>query len=204
MTMGRWLVRHCSQLLRDRGKNRTDMPGIDGFLGTRASLMLDIVFLAMFVVLLALSISVWLVRSRRNYLLHKRIQMALGLVLLVTVTLFEIDMRVNGWQSRAIDSPYFGAMEQPGPVLKTFYQGWLGRKDVPGWVFTSLYIHLFFAVTTTLLWIFVIVQAVRKIPNPPGPCPYSAAHKRWARIAAIDMGFTAVTGWLFYCLAFVM
>jgi putative membrane protein len=179
------------------------MPGIDGFLGTRASLMLDVVFLAMFGVLLALSLSVWLVRSRKNFVLHKRIQIVLGLVLLVTVTLFEIDMRVNGWQSRALASPYFGAIEQPSPMLKTLYQEWLGRKEVPGWVFTSLYIHLFFAVTTTLLWVFVIVQAVRKIPSPPAPCAYSAAHKRWARIAAIDMGFTALTGWVFYCLAFV-
>jgi uncharacterized membrane protein YozB (DUF420 family) len=179
------------------------MPGIDGFLGTRASLMLDVVFLAMFGVLLALSVSVWLVRNRQSYLLHKRIQLVLGLVLLATVTLFEIDMRINGWQSRAIASPYFSAMEKPPALLKTFYQDILGKQEVPGWVFTSLYIHLCFAVTTTILWVFVIVQAVRKIPNPPGPCAYSAAHKRWARIAAIDMGCTAVTGWIFYCLAFV-
>ncbi|HEY2839691.1 MAG TPA: DUF420 domain-containing protein [Pirellulales bacterium] len=179
------------------------MPGIDGFLGTRASLMLDVVFLAMFGVLLALSFSVWLVRNRKRYALHKRIQILLGVVLLITVSLFEIDMRVNGWRSRAVASPYFAPIEQPGPVLKSFYQGLLRQQEVPGWVFTSLYIHLCFAVTTTLLWIFVIVQAVRKIPKPPGPCAYSAAHKRWARLAAIDMGFTAVTGWIFYCLAFV-
>ena len=35
-------------------------PGIGGFLGTRGSLMLDVVFLAMFVVVPLLAVSVWL------------------------------------------------------------------------------------------------------------------------------------------------
>ena len=74
---------------------------IDGFLGTRASLMLDVVFLAMFAVLVILAISIFLVRNRRNFLWHKRIQLFLGLVLLITVTLFEADMRINGWLDRA-------------------------------------------------------------------------------------------------------
>jgi len=179
------------------------MPGLDGFLRTRASLMLDVVFLAMFFVLVVLAFSIWLVRNRQRYGLHKRIQVVLGLVLLATVTLFEIDMRVNGWQARAADSPYFAAMENPPTLLVNFYQGMLGRAAVPGWVFTALYVHLFFAVTTAFLWVFVIVQALRKIPDPPGPSAYSVPHKRWAWIAAIDMGFTALTGWIFYCLAFV-
>ena len=51
-----------------------DYPGIDGFLGTRASLMLDVVFVAMFAIIPALAWSVWLVKYRQNYLLHKRIQ----------------------------------------------------------------------------------------------------------------------------------
>ena len=74
---------------------------IDGFLGTRASLMLDLVFLAMFAVLVILAVSIYLVRNRRNFLWHKRIQLVLGLILLVTVTLFEADMRINGWTSIA-------------------------------------------------------------------------------------------------------
>ncbi len=66
-----------------------------------------------------------------------------------------------------------------------------------------LAIHLVFAVSTALLWIYVIVQALRKIPNPPAPCAYSPTHKRWARLAAADMTLTALTGWTFYYLAFV-
>jgi hypothetical protein len=81
------------------------MNGIDGFLGTRASLMLDVVFAAMFVVLPVLAWSIQQVRVHRRYLLHKRVQLTLGTILLVAVTLFEIDMRLNDWTLRANSSP---------------------------------------------------------------------------------------------------
>jgi putative membrane protein len=176
---------------------------IDGFLGTRASLMLDVVFLAMFAVLVILAISIYLVRNRRNFLWHKRIQLILGVVLLITVALFEADMRINGWLDRAAPSRFYGPMTAPSRLLSTFYVKILGRAEVPGLVFTALGIHLFFAVTTSLLWMWVIAQGLRRFPKPPVPNDYSANHKFWAWLAAIDMGFTALTGWIFYVLAFV-
>jgi uncharacterized membrane protein YozB (DUF420 family) len=158
------------------------MQGIDGFLGTRASLMLDVVFLAMFAVLPAMGWSIFLVRYRRNYLWHKRVQLALGAVLLVAVAAFEVDMQwLTNWRLRAEPSPHYET----------------------GVVNYSLWIHLFFAVPTALVWIFVIVQGLRKIPNPPGPSLYSAQHMFWGRIAALEMTMTAITGWIFYWLAFV-
>ncbi len=93
--------------------------GMNGFLGTRASLMLDVVFLAMFVVLVALAASIYLVRSRRLYEWHKRIQLLLGGVLLVTLALFEVDVRLHDWRERAAASPYFAPIEQPSPLLTT-------------------------------------------------------------------------------------
>jgi len=158
---------------------------IPGFLGTRASLMLDIVFLAMFAVLPVMGYSIYLVKYRRRFALHKTIQLVLGGVLLVTITLFEADMRINGWQHLAADSPYFGDGAE-----------WSG-------VWVSLYIHLVFAVTTALVWIYVIVQALRKFPKPPAPSEHSPQHILFARIAALDMVATAVTGWTFYWIAFV-
>lgn len=153
---------------------------MDGFLGTRASIMLDVVFLAMFAVLPIMGWSIWLVKYRQNYRLHKAVQLILGGVLLVTVVLFETDMRLNGWRDRAQSSEYFN-----------------------DWVFHSLYIHLCFAVTTALLWVAVIVQALRKFPSPPVPCAHSPRHIFWAKLAAIDMCLTALTGWVFYWLAFM-
>jgi len=160
--------------------------GIDGFLGTRASLMLDVVFLAMFLVVPVMGWSIYLARFRGNFALHKRVQLTLGAVLLVTVAAFEADIRIHGWKDRALESPYYG------------------DANTWGAVFGVLYVHLAFSTTTALLWVFVIVQALRKFDSPPVPNEYSARHRFWARLAAADMVGTAVTGWIFYWLAFVM
>jgi len=161
-------------------------PGIPGFLGTRGSLMLDVVFLAMFVVVPILAISIYLARYRRSYALHKMLQLATASVLLIAVLLFELDMRVNGWEERAAPSPYFDAAHK-----------WTSPAGV------SLLIHLTFAVPTLLLWIYVVVQALRHFSRPPQPGAHSLAHTRLGIVAAAGMVLTAVTGWLFYWLAFV-
>lgn len=154
---------------------------IDGFLGTRASLMLDVVFVAMFVVLPVMGWSIAQVRYHRRYLLHKRVQLALGAVLLLAVTLFEIDMRLHDWTTRAEASPYYAN----------------------GVAHAVLWIHLVFAVPTALIWIYVIAQALRRFSSPPLPGEHSRQHVFWGRLAAIEMSLTAITGWIFYWLAFV-
>jgi hypothetical protein len=115
-----------------------DYPGIDGFLGTRASIMLDVVFMAMFAIVPVLGWSIWLVKYRRNYLLHKRVQVALLIVLGVAVGLFEIDVRfISGWRERAEPSPYYASVESAGPVWDAIFVKMLGRPATPGWVFRA-------------------------------------------------------------------
>jgi hypothetical protein len=163
-------------------------PGLDGFLGTRGSLMLDVVFLAMFAVLPALAVSIYLVK-RGHYELHKKLQLLLGAVLLLAVVAFEVDMRINGWEPRAAPSPYYA-----------------GEADDMDWscpIGVALIVHLLFAIPTTFIWAIVIVQALRKFPDPPQPGKHSASHKVWGWLAVVEMFGTAVTGWVFYYLAFV-
>ncbi len=164
-----------------------EFPGIDGFLGTRASIMLDVVFLAMFVVVPAMGVSIYLVRYHRNYAMHKTIQLTLGGVLLIAVTAFEVDMQfITDWQLRAAPSPYFSLDNKWGSPVGI-----------------ALLVHLLFAVPTTVLWVVTIVQALRHFPSPPYPNSYSPRHVLWGRAAAIEMLMTAITGWVFYYLAFV-
>jgi putative membrane protein len=162
--------------------------GIDGFLPLgRGSIMLDVVFLAMFVVVPALAVSIYLVKSRRNFSLHKRLQVVLAAVLLVAVLLFELDMQfITKWETRAEPSPYFAEANK-----------WTCPAGI------SLIVHLCFAVPTLLLWIYVIVQALRLFSDPPQPGPHSRSHARTGWAASIGMLMTAVTGWIFYWLAFV-
>lgn len=162
-------------------------PGINGILGTRASMMMDLVVLSMVLVLPIMGVSIALVRYRRQFLIHKRIQLTLGIVLLIAVALFEVDIQYfSKWELRAAASPYFNA-----------------DNHLSGGVGVSLIVHLFFAVPTLVLWIYVIVMALRRFPNPPLPGSYSSRHIFWSRLAAGGMGMTAITGWLFYYLAFV-
>lgn len=164
----------------------TDIPLLaqQGFLPTRGSFMLDFVVLAMFGVLAIMTVSIGLVRFRQMYQLHKQIQITLAVVLLITIVAFEVDLRLitKDWRQLAQPSAYFES----------------GAVDI------SLWIHLVFAIPTPFVWGFVIVQAIRRFPSPVKPNEYSARHKIWARIAAFFMFATAITGWIFYTLAFVL
>jgi len=160
-----------------------EFPGWNGFLATRASFMLDAVCLGMVLVMLILAWSIRLVKLHRNYQLHKRVQLALAGLLLVVLTAFELDVRLHGWQERAT--------------------GQMGGTPAQA-VFVVLGIHLFFAVTTLITWLMVLVRAMRSFPTPPQPGGHSRAHRLWGWIAAIDMLLTTVTGWLFYLMAFVL
>jgi putative membrane protein len=181
-----------------------DFPGIDGFLGTRASITLDLVFTAMFAVVPVMAWSIWLVKRRRRWELHKRMQLGLLAALGVAIVLFEIDMRfVSGWRERAMPSPYYESVESAGPVWSWLCLTLCGMERVPGWVYRGLVIHLVFAVSTTVLWVWTAWGALRHFPKPPAPNEYSASHRFWGWLAAADMVTTALTGWTFYWLAFV-
>lgn len=159
-----------------------DFPGIDGFLGTRASLMLDLLVVGMLLVIAVLAWSVYQVKFRRRYRLHKFTQLILGAVVLTIVVLFEVDIRLHGWEMRA--------------------SGIEGGRAAPA-VWYALYFHLVFAVSSIILWPVTIFLALRNFPNPPHPSVHSRVHVPLARVAALDMVMTAATGWLFYWLAFV-
>jgi uncharacterized membrane protein YozB (DUF420 family) len=160
--------------------------GWNGFLGTRGSFMLDFVFLAMFAVIPVMGWSIYMVKYRQNYVLHKWVQLTLAVVLLLSVAAFEVDMRLSPikWTERAKPSPYFT------PDV------WCSAKY-------ALVIHLMFAIPTPFLWVYTIVTAFRNFPSPPAPSEYSAKHIKTARLAALGMFFTATTGWCFYWMAFV-
>lgn len=160
----------------------TEFSGTDGILGTRASLTMDLMVLLMIIVVTALGWSVYQVKVHRRYHLHKRVQIPLGLALLVAIVMFELDVRLNGWQDRAA--------------------GIVGGS-VSSAVWVALSIHLVFAIASVILWPIVIVMAIRKFGHPPKPGAHSAVHVPWARAAAVGMVLTAVTSWAFYWTAFV-
>ena len=167
----------CLLLAQDAGAE----PVLQGILPTRASLMLDVVFVAMFVVVAVLAISVWVVRKTKNYQLHRKIQIVSAVTLAVTVVAFEVDMRFfSDWREQAKFSAYYES----------------------GVVDFSLAGHLLFAIPTPFIWAFVIYRAVANFRKVE-PGDHSRWHRKWGRIAALMMLGTSVTGWIFYWVAFV-
>ncbi len=154
--------------------------GFDGFLGTRASVGMDVVLVGLLATLPVLAASIAAVRARK-YATHKSLQLVIVAALVAAIVVFEIDIRLfSDWKPRAAVSPFW-----------------------PAGVLGSLGIHLVFAVSTLGLWIWVVWEALRRFPNPPQPGSHGTRHRRMARLAALDLLATAVTGVIFYWLAFV-
>lgn len=156
-------------------------PGLDGFLGSRASLGMDVVLAGLLTLLPVLAWSIAAVR-RGHHVLHKRLQLLLIVLLAAAIAVFEIDVRlVSDWRTRAAASPFW-----------------------PAGVLASLGIHLVFATTTFVLLTWTVWEALARFPSPPGPgTSHGPRHRRMAWLAAMDLAATACTGLIFYWLAFV-
>lgn len=159
----------------------------DGFLGNRASFMLDFVVVALILVVPILLYSLFAVKVQRQYTRHKFLQLLLGVVLLVAVGAFEVDLHLvqGGWENVV-------AKQEPPLTVE--------QKD---WVRTVLRIHLIFAASTPFLWATTIFLALKRFPHPPTPAPHSGQHKILGWLSTIDLTLTSITGLWFYYTAFL-
>ena len=159
----------------------------DGFLGYHASFMLDTVVCALVAVVPVILFSLYQVKVRKNYDLHKKLQLLLAVVLLIAVGAFEVDLQIvhGGWQNVV-------AKRQP-PL------------DESGMAFVRkvLWVHLIFAISTPILWAVTITLALKRIPKPAGPSAHSRLHSRLGWLSTIDLVLTSVTGLIFYFFAFI-
>ena len=110
------------------------MQGFDGFLGSRASIGMDVVIVGLVLLLPILFVSIMAVKQGR-YRLHKSLQIFIMVALLAAILIFEIDIRLfSDWRLRATPSPYW-----------------------PVGVGTALAVHLVFAVSTLVLLLWVLI-----------------------------------------------
>jgi len=148
--------------------------------------MLDFVTVAMLAVVIVLSLSIYLVRFQKNKRLHRTIQIATAVTLTLALVAFEIDVRfITKWRELAQASPYYQS----------------------GWVDRCLAVHLLFAIPTPLVWGVVIFMALRRFKSDfqteSSKSDFNRFHRISGRIAAAFMFLTAITGWVFYYVAFV-
>lgn len=144
--------------------------------------MLDFVVVAMLGVTLVLAYSIYEIRIKKNPLRHRNIQISTAIVLIVALLAFEIDVRVfTDWRELAKSSPYY-------------------PSGVADW---CLAVHLLFAIPTPIVWAAVIFLALRRFKTGFNQGDFNRFHRISGRVAAGLMVLTAVTGWIFYYVAFV-
>ena len=152
------------------------------FLGARSDALIDIVILSLAIIVPIILYSWQKVRARA-YLLHKRIQVTLCIVLFLVVALFEYDLRLQGGIFAMVKGSRFEGT--------TFLNG-------------SIYLHTFLAITTSLIWLWLTAASWFKFPTPPRPARFSKTHKLWGKIGMIDMILTGVTGVQLYIFGFYL
>lgn len=161
----------------------------DGFLGYRTSFMLDFVVCALVIIVPLLLYSLYLVKIKREFTKHKWLQLTLGVILLFAVGAFEVDLQIvhGGWENIVMKSyPDEAALAAKVAEARPY-----------------LRVHLLFAVTTPILWITTLVLALRRFDSPPQPGQHSRLHKTLGWLSTIDITLTAVTGLVFYYVAFM-
>ncbi len=99
-------------------------------------------------------------------------------MLLVAVSLFEIDMRLHGGF-------------------------WAMSTNHSTGMHVLLYVHLFFAISTVMLWGTTIALALKHFANPPSPGEHSRRHRLLGWLSTLDITATSITGLLVYYYGFV-
>lgn len=152
-----------------------------GFYGTRADVLMDVIITIVALVPVLLTLAFGLARGRR-YAHHAGVQVLTSIALAATLLVFEIYVRARG----GLDG-----LSQGSPWHQTpFLQGYLA-------------VHLVFAVSSTLIWFWLLIRTWGRFGAPPTPGAFSATHRRWGRLAMAGMLLTAITGLGLYGLCFV-
>jgi hypothetical protein len=152
-----------------------------GFLGTRADILMDIVMVSLILIVPVVGYSYYLAHNRRDYRRHRRVQILLGSVLAVAVVLFETDLRIaGGIYALTAESQFTGTV-----ALES-----------------SIWVHTLLAIITSLVWVVLTLVSLRKFPFPPKPGRFSPTHRLWGRIGMITMLLTGITAVPLYVLGF--
>jgi putative membrane protein len=153
----------------------------DGFLGTRADLLTDLITVGYGVIPLALYLSSLLAR-RGAHRLHRNLQCSLLGLLTVILILFEVNIRMRGGSEALFVSSSFAET----PLLRIILLG-----------------HLAIAISTYLAWSALTVVSWRRFETSL-PGRFSVFHRRAGMAVIFGNVATAITGIILYVVGFVL
>ncbi len=147
---------------------------MEGFLGTRADFVVDLVmtisgflpFLLIFTFYLA---------SMGKHDLHRNLQIILLSIVLILVIALELDVQFGGLAEISSQSPYAGTVELTVVFL----------------------VHLFFAITSFVGWFWLVIKSTKRYP-----IFFEFDHKKYGKRLFIGIVMMAITGWILYWMTF--
>lgn len=153
----------------------------DSFLGQRGDALIDIGMLSIVAVVPILLWS-WSQARRKAWVIHKQAQLATAIVLGIVVMLFEIDLNQQG-----------------GVFAVTATSPYAGTALLDGWI----WVHTGFAISSTVVWLLLVVASLVKFPNPPVPAAFPA-HRYFGRLGMVLMLGSGVTAIPMYYYGFYL
>lgn len=152
----------------------------DGFLGTRADVLMDVAIIVFTALPFVLIFGIRYARHR-HFMKHRRFQTAAALLVLLLLVLFELDIRLCGGSQAFISKSSFSA----------------------GFVRTFLICHVAIALLTGASWLALIVRSrARFLGSLPGT--FSARHRWWGWLTFVGVCLLSSSGFALYMLLFAV
>lgn len=153
----------------------------NGFLGTRADLLMDLVLIGILITPILMLYAFSLAKQKR-FVAHRNLHVTLISILILAVILFELDIRLSGGSEAFLSgSPY--AETKFMKVLLTF--------------------HILIAIASFTTWIGLETQSWKSFREAlPGNFSYRHIQVGWVVYSGVVV--TAITGLGLYILGFVM
>ncbi|MBL8201237.1 MAG: DUF420 domain-containing protein [Chromatiales bacterium] len=151
------------------------------FLGARGDALIDVGILSIVAVVPILLWS-WGLARKKQWTLHKRVQLATAALLGIVVLLFEIDLSRMG-----------------GIFAVTAGSSYAGTGTLNAWIWT----HTAFAISSTIAWVLLVAASLIRFPSPPEP-KYFASHRYFGRLAMILMLGSGATAVPMYVYGFIL
>ncbi len=152
-----------------------------GFLGTQADLLTDLITVGYGVIPLALYASARVAR-RGKHALHRKVQLGCLLLLTIILLLFEVNIRMRGGS----DALFLQSSFAETPLLRI-----------------TLMVHLVIAISTYFGWCWLAFVSVRRFGTRL-PGDFSNLHRRVGMMVIAGNVATAVTGVWLYLVGFVL
>jgi hypothetical protein len=144
----------------------------ESFLGQRGDALIDVGMLSIVAVVPVLIWS-WALARQKQWVSHKKVQLTTAIVLGIVVLLFEIDLNQSG-----------------GVFVITASSPYAGTTVLNTWI----WVHTAFAISSTVVWLGLVIASLVKFPNPPLPAAFPT-HRHFGRLGMILMlgsGLTAI------------